>query len=179
MRVSIIDVSAAVLVAVVLLLPGREPHLREVYRGAAAEDLRELALQQGTLVERPGDGAAADQLAAVLGRLGQSDWAVRVAGHAARVASPTRWRALLALSAAHADRVEVREAHAAAQAALAACDAPGADCPAHERVRMAVYFQQLDKGLRSGIDPRVEPERFRRYVSTAVPRATVRGAPQQ
>ena len=175
-RVGLVDAAAAVLVLVVLALPARSPEVRSVYADARAEDVRALARHQARLAEEPGDGEAAEALAEALLALGQTDWAVRVAGAAAKPGSPTSWRALLAASSAHADRLEVEDATRYAERALEACDRDGAACPAHWRVRLMVYVRQLQRGVESGIDPALEPERFRREISKAFPTATFRGS---
>jgi hypothetical protein len=53
-----------------------------------------------------------------------------------------------------------------ANRALAACDqareAGGqAACPSWEEVRMRLYHQHLDAGVKSGINPRQDPKGFR------------------
>ena len=123
------------------------------------------------------------KLSALLVELHQSDWALRVAGEGTRhTDSPTLWRSYLALSSAHADRFEIREAHRHAEKAFEVCDAPGADCPAHERVRLLMFLRELDAGIeaiRRGIDPRSDPRAFRDAVNKAYPRARLPGKTEQ
>lgn len=174
-RPSIADASAAVFVLVVLLLPPRSMDVRAAYVAAKPSQLRRIAEYQGELAERPGDGAVAEKLADVLIDLGQTDWAVRVAGAAAAHAEPaTAWKALLAASWAHAARLEIRDADRFAHRAVAACDRPGAVCSAPDRVRLSMYETELDRGLSSGIDPRLEPSKFREAIERVFPTATFR-----
>lgn len=183
-RVGLLDVCAAVLVLIVLVMPGRDLHVGTGYRHVEAAALptvlADVAQAQADVLVAPGDGGAAERLAQILGTrpVDQHDQALRVAGEAAgRAGSPTRWRALLAASSAHADRIELKPAHRLALEALAACEAPDAACPAHEVVRLRLYAEQLDVGVQAmaaGADPRVEPERFRREMGRIHPTTTYR-----
>jgi hypothetical protein len=186
-RVGLFDIGAAVLVAIVLVMPGRELHVGSGYRYVEPDALPALlfdvAEAQAALVRDPADGGAAERLAQILASrpVNQHDQAFRLAGAAASHAdSPTRWRALLALSSAHADRIEIAEAHRFATEAQAACTAAPAACPPHEQVRLRVYAEELAAGMAAiarGIDPRVEPDRFRREVGLVHPTTTYRLRP--
>lgn len=179
-RLGILDLIAAALVAVVLLMPGRDflvdpveagdPETAEGQRRSAA--LREIARGQAILAEHPGDGAAAESVADALRRIDMHQAALRVAGDA--YVRGRSWRAALAVSSIHADRVEVEPAFAYASKALEACDARRAECPGHDRVRMEVYHSGLQAGLKSGVDPRRNPQDFRREVMKAFPRVRSR-----
>lgn len=182
------DIGAAVLVLIVLVMPGRDLHVGTGYRyvdaGAMPALLDDVAEAQAALLRDPADGGAAERLAQILASrpVNQHDQALRLAGwSASHAGSPTRWRALLALSSAHADRIEIAEAHRFAGEALAACDAaPPAACPAHEKVRLRVYGEELAAGMAAiarGVDPRVEPERFRREMGEVHPTTTYRPRP--
>ncbi|HTE51488.1 MAG TPA: hypothetical protein VK698_11630 [Kofleriaceae bacterium] len=185
LRVGLFDIGAAVLVVIVLVMPGRALHVGSGYRYVEAAELPALlddvARNQAALLAAPGDGAAAERLAQILASrpANQHDQAFRLAGQAAaRADSPTRWRALLALSSAHADRIDIPEADRFAREAQAACDAaPPAACPEHEKVRLRLYGEELAAGMQAiarGIDPRVEPEQFRREMSQIHPTTTYR-----
>lgn len=176
LRVGIIDLTAAVVVAVAVLIPERSLSVGYAYE-PEPERMREIALAQARLAVQPGDSEAADRLAVLLIDAGQTDWAIQVAGAAAQHAGASSWRALLAVSSAHAERIEVQEAHRYAKLALEACLAAGSErCPAHERVRMSLYFDQLDAGVRSGIDPRVDPRGYQKAVLAAMRIIRFRGA---
>ncbi|HKE18924.1 MAG TPA: hypothetical protein VKB80_28815 [Kofleriaceae bacterium] len=187
-RVGLFDAGAAVLVFIVLVLPARELHIgtgfRYVEAGALPAVLSDVARAQADLERSPSDGAAAERLAGILASrpVDQHDQALRLAGQVAgQKTSPTRWRALLALSSAHADRIDIAEAHRFAAQALDACEAaPAAACPEHEKVRLRLYEEELAAGLQAiarGIDPRVEPDRFRREVGEIHPTTTYRLRP--
>lgn len=187
-HVGLFDVGAAVLVLIVLVMPGRELHIGTGYRHVEAGQLpgvlRDVAQAQAELEQTPTDGAAAERLAQILASrpVNQHDQALRLAGAAASHAgSPTRWRALLALSSAHADRIEIAEAHRFAAEAQSACAAaPPLACPPHEAVRLRLYTEQLAAGLEAiarGIDPRVEPDKFRREIGEIHPTTTYRVRP--
>lgn len=175
-RVGIADITAAVVVAVVLFLPARSSDVIAAYPEAQS---REIELAQAAVAANPADGAAVEQLADRLIAAGQLDWALRVAGAGARYDdSPSHWRALLAVSSVHAERIEILEAHEWATKALRACDADGAACAPHERVRLEIYAKELTAGveaIRAGIDPSTDPFAFRKAIDTAYPRARLRG----
>jgi len=182
-RVGLFDVGAAVLVLIVIVMPGRDLHVGSGYRYVPPEELSgltvEVAQAQAEELESPTDGAAAAKLAELLGvrPVSQHDQALRLAGAAARRATPsTRWRALLALSSVHADRIDIKEALDYGEQALAACNAE-ASCPDHEKVRLRLYVEQLQAGMQAiaqGTDPHLEPDKFRREVSKIHPTTTYR-----
>ena len=81
---------------------------------------------------------------------------------------------MLAVSAIHADRLEVRDAASWAKRALGACGSPGAACAPHERIRLETYAVALQAGVESGIDPRVDPRAFAEAVTNKLPTVHVR-----
>jgi hypothetical protein len=176
LRVGIFDLAAAMVVAVAILIPPRSLNVGYAYE-PRPERMRDIALTQARLAAAPDDGEAADRLAKLLIEAGQTDWAIRVAGAAAGYAGSTSWRAWLAVSSGHAERIEVVDAHRYAQLALEACQAAGpVRCPDHERVRMSLYFDQLDAGVKSGIDPRLDPRGYHKAVLAAMRIIRFRGA---
>jgi hypothetical protein len=175
-RVSILDLTAAIMVLVVIVLPERSFNISHAYT-AKDRQLEELALYQARLAADPGDAMAAEMLADLLIEVKQEDWAVQVAGEAATHSDTVAWRALLAVSMAHASRFEVHDAHGFASRALEECRKVGLDqCPGHERVRMSLYYDQLDAGVSSGIDPRIDPNGYQRAVLSRMRMIRVRGA---
>ncbi|HLL24605.1 MAG TPA: hypothetical protein VK427_20880, partial [Kofleriaceae bacterium] len=131
-------------------------------------DRFELALAEARMLVRPDDGTTVDELARRLGEAGFKDWAIEAAldGSERAKASPSRWRALLAASVAYVERIDVIPALDYANRALAACESARetggqAACPSWEEVRMRIYHQHLDAGVKSGIDPRLDPLGFR------------------
>ena len=118
-----------------------------------------LALAEARTMAHPDDGAAIDDLTRRLGEAGEKDWAIEVAVRGSERArqSPTRWRALLAASVAFVDRLDVVPALDYANRALSACDDHPEACPSWEQIRMKLYQQHLDAGVKSGIDPRRGP----------------------
>ena len=82
-----------------------------------------------------------------------------LASESAAVNPDTAWLPLLAVSMAHAERVEVRDAHKFAERSITECRKAGElICPPHEEARISIYYGQLDAGLKSGIDPRLDPD---------------------
>lgn len=174
LRVGLLDISALGVAVVAIILPPRAQPVDPLY--AEPQTSRTLAALQADLVRDPKDGAAAQRLAEALSDADQSDWALRVAGQAAVNAqgAPTGWRALLAVSAIHADRLEIKDAADWAEKSLGACDAQGAACLPHERVRLQTYATALRTGVESGIDPRVDPRGFADAVTAKLPTVRVR-----
>lgn len=161
--VSFIDLAIALVVLVALVLPAREMYASAAIKPAA--DPFAVSLAEARTIAHPDDGAAVDDLARRLGAAGFKDWAIEVAAHGSEraKASPSRWRALLATSVAYVDRLDVVPALDFANRALAACDATGAACPSWEQVRMKLYQQHLDAGVKSGVDPHQGPAAIKAF----------------
>lgn len=169
--VNLVDISAAAVVAVVILLPARAPVVEAHYPDAI--DTAKIGADQAELAQDPGDGRAVQDLVASLLEAGETDWALRVAGDAARHKdSPTLWRSYLAISWAHSERFDIKDAYDYAGKAMEACDRDGADCPDYERVRLMLYFNELQAGMdavHAGIDPRADPRKFRDAINSSYP----------
>lgn len=177
-RIGALDIAAAIVVFVVIVLPGRALQVNDAY-SSDDDQLRAISLHQARLAADPGDAEAAAKLAESLTRAGQTDWAVQVAGEASRHSEMASWRAFLAISTAHAERIEVGPAYEFARKALEACAALGIGpdgCPGPVHARLSVYTDQLQAGLASGIDPRLDPQGFQDAVLRAVIMVRVRGA---
>jgi len=171
---SLVDFAVLAVVAVALFLPAREMYAQNAIKG----DEFGVALAEARTMASPGDGAAIEDFTRKLGEAGLKDWAVESAVRMSDRAkdSPTRWRALIAASVAYIEKIEVVPALDYANRALAACEmtreqeaarvAKGekiavSACPSWEEIRMRLYQQHLDAGVKSGIDPRVDPKGFR------------------
>jgi hypothetical protein len=157
--VGLVDLGVATVVAVTLLLPAREMYAGPAHKASEAEQFA-LAVAEARTMARPDDGAAVDDLTRRLGAAGFKDWAIEagVLGSERAKQSPTRWRALLAASVAFVDRLDVVPALDYANRALAACEEAQTACPSWEQIRMKLYQQNLDAGVKSGIDPHRGPE---------------------
>ena len=164
--VGLVDLAVATVVVVMIVLPPREMYASAAQKGTTADQFA-LALAEARTMAHPDDGAAVDELSRRLGAAGFKDWAIEAAvrGSERAPSSPTRWRALLATSVAFVDRLDVVPALDYANRALSACEASGdagdgrpPACPSWEQVRMTLYQQHLDAGVKSGIDPRRGPE---------------------
>lgn len=164
--IGIVDLGILVLVAVALFLPARPMYASPAIKGDA--DQHAIAHAEALTIARPDDGNAIADLSRRLGEAGFKDWAIEVAidGSTRAPQAPTRWRALLAASVAYVDRLDVVPALDYANRALAACEAAREQnqhaCPSWEEIRMRLYHQHLDAGVKSGIDPRQDPAGFRR-----------------
>jgi len=156
--VGLIDLAVATIVLVMIALPAREMYASAAQKGTEAEQFS-LALAEARTMAHPDDGAAIDDLSRRLGAAGFKDWAIEAAmlGSERAKQSPTRWRALLATSVAFVDRLDVVPALDYANRALSACEDQQVSCPSWEQVRMKLYQQHLDAGVKSGIDPRRGP----------------------
>jgi hypothetical protein len=157
--VGTVDLGVAALVLVYLVIPAREMYASSVPTGAQTEQFA-VALAEARTIAHPDDGAAIDELSRRLGAEGDKDWAIEIAVRGSERArqSPSRWRALLASSVAFVDRLDVVPALDYANRALVACDDHQQACPSWEQIRMKLYQQHLDAGVKSGIDPRRGPE---------------------
>ena len=160
---SLVDITVAVVVAVAVLLPPRPQSAAAVAR--LHEDAQwGLAASEARLLARPGDATVAMELSRRLREARLLDWAIEVPSQAVADAgdAPTRWRAMLATSGAYAERLDVQDALDWAQRALAVCAGSSDACPSWEQVRMELYARHLEGGIKSGIDPKKDPEGFRR-----------------
>jgi hypothetical protein len=175
-----LDVCAFVVLLVMLFMPPRGMGAIGAYehraKGDKARDVEhELAVAgqlQAQLLANPGDGALAEEFAAQMSDLGRHDMSLRIAGAAAAIPGPSNWRSLSAVSAAHADRIEIHESLSWAEKAMKACEEPGAACPDHEKLRLRLYIDQLQLGvdaLARGADPKFDPDGFRRELSKRHP----------
>lgn len=168
-RFGVLDIAAAAAFALVALLPSPARPIR----GLVSKDLASLAPRiaeaQADMARDPRDADAAARLADLLVRVRQTDWAVRVAARAAATPSPERWRAMVAVSAAHADRLEIPLAYEWARKALVACEEKDTDCPEFERGRLAMYERALEAAYQSGVDPKINPKGMNEAVEKAVP----------
>lgn len=175
--VGLVDLAVAIIVAVALLMGPREMFASPAFKGDDAQQFA-IGLAEARTIARPGDGQAVEDFTRKLDAAGMKDWAVESAVHASARAedSPTHWRALLAVSVAFVDLLDVVPALDYANRALAACTASRAKgdqsaCPSWEEIRMQLYQQHLDAGVKSGIDPKKGPaaaEAFRRAGDSAL-----------
>ncbi len=169
--ISLMDVPVLVVVAVAIFLPPRPMYAENAIEG----DEFGVALAEARTMASPGDGKAIEDFTRKLGEAGLKDWAVESAVTMSDRAkdSPTRWRALIAASGAYVEELDVVPALDYANRALAACEVvrekgDAAACPSWEEIRMRLYQQHLDAGVKSGIDPRVDPAGFRRAGESAL-----------
>ena len=172
--VGLVDLGILVVLAVAVLLPPREMFARAAVKADDAQQFA-LALAEARTIARPADGRAVDDFARELGKTGMKDWAIDLAVRASDRAkdSPTRWRALLAASVAYVDELDVVPALDYANRALSACDTARergdvSACPPADEIKARLYQQHLDAGVKSGIDPHVDPEGFRRAGEAAL-----------
>lgn len=181
-RIGILDVCAAFLVLISIFLPGPDVSVESAYKRSLPDNesledqVAAIDAAQARLAAHPKSGAAADELARILEELGQHDQALRIGGEVASRKGPDQWRAWLAVASAHADRIEIEPADRFAHRALEACRREGADCADFEEVRLRLYVEQLDAGMQAlaaGIDPRLEPDKFRRKLEQVHPTATL------
>jgi hypothetical protein len=185
--ISPIDFAILAVVAVAVFLPPREMYAENAIKG----DEFGVALAEARTMASPGDGKAIEDFTRKLGEAGLKDWAIEASVRLADRAkdSPTRWRALIAASVAYIEKLEVVPALDYANRALAACEqaqkTAGNACPTWEQIRMQLYQQHLDAGVKSGIDPKVDPRGFRRAgeaalrqirIGPSVPQAPTQGS---
>jgi hypothetical protein len=161
----VVDLAVLISLAIALPIWSSPPPMvaTDAIKGSDAERF-EVALAEARVLADPQSGGKSAALAEQLGSSGHRDWAIAAAVTGAERAkqSPDRWRALSAASVAYVDRLDVRPALEQIELALGECDRHPEACPEWERVRMDLYRQNLDAGVRSGIDPRKDPVGFRR-----------------
>ena len=169
--VSLIDFAVIAVVAVAIFLPAREMYASAAIKG----DDFGAALAEARTMATPGDGKAAEDFTRKLGEAGLKDWAIESAVRMSERAkeSPTRWRALIAASVAYIEKLDAVAALDYANRALAACQVArekgdATACPSWEEIRMRLYQQNLDAGVKSGIDPKVDPVGFRNAGESAL-----------
>ena len=175
LRVGLLDIVGVTVALVALILPAPAKQVLPLYDPSSTARPAELAGAQAALARDPLDHVALARFVDLLAEAGQPDQALRAAGTAYAIESPRRWRAAVAVASVHADLLDAKAAYEWAMKALAACDAPGADCPDHERVRVDLYAKALKAGIDSGIDPRVDPEGFKHVIDSATPMIRVGG----
>jgi hypothetical protein len=175
LRWGLLDIAGVGVALVAVLLPPPATQVFPVYDTQSAANPAEIAQAQAALSRDPADFAALDRYVDLLAEAGQPDQALRAAGAAFAQPSPQHWRAAVAVAAVHADLLDAKAAYEWANKALAACDETGADCPEHERVRVDLYAKALKAGIDSGIDPRVDPEGFKKAIDSATPMIRVGG----
>jgi hypothetical protein len=160
---SLTDLVVLTVVAVAIFLPKRPIYAVDAYK-LEADARADLAAAEALALTRPSDGFAAAELARRLARAQQLDWAVEAAREAAdRATAATAWKAKLAEAEARADRIEVQLAFEATQEALELCITAGEPaCPAWERLKIELFRNYLDAGLKSGINPRTHPQSFKK-----------------
>jgi hypothetical protein len=175
--ISPIDFAILAVVAVALFLPPREMYAENAIKG----DEFGVALAEARTMASPGDGKAVEDFTRKLSDAGLKDWAIEASVRLADRAkeSPTRWRALIAASVAYVEKLEVVPALDYANRALAACEqtqkTAGNACPTWEQIRMQLYQQHLDAGVKSGIDPKVDPKGFRAAAERALRQIRIDG----
>jgi len=171
---SLLDIGVGAVVAVALFLPAREMYADNVIKGDESKQFA-VALAEARTMARPDDGRAVEDFARKLGEADLKDWALEMAvkGSDRAKDSPTRWRALIAASVAYVEKLDVVPALDFANRALAACElarekGDAAACPSPEEIRMRLYQQHLDAGVKSGIDPKVNAKGFREAGQSAL-----------
>lgn len=160
--IGLLDLAILTILLVMVVLPAREMHASAALKGDDAAQFA-IALAEARTMAHEKDGTYAADLARRLGDANQKDWAIEVSVSGAKraKATPSEWRALLAASVAYVDKLDVVAALDHAHRALTTCQAMQGGCPSWEEVRMKLYHQHLDAGVKSGIDPRHDPKGFR------------------
>ena len=158
----LVDLAIATVVIGIVVIPARQMYAASAAKGDDAAQFA-LGVAEARTIAHPEDGAALADFTRRLGEAAFKDWAVEAAVHGAARArsSPSQWRALLAASVAYVDKIDVIPALDYANQALAACHVQADACPSWEEIRMQLYQQHLDAGVKSGIDPRRNPKGFR------------------
>lgn len=168
-RIGIVDLAVVTVIFGIAVLPPREMYASAAIPGDESTRFG-LALAEARTIAHPTDGALLTDFARRLGDANQKDWAIEASIEGANAAkgSPTEWKALLAASVAYVDAIEVVPALDFANRALTTCRGMAGGCPSWEDVRMSIYQQHLDAGIKSGIDPKLDPKGFREAGESAL-----------
>ncbi|MCA9675253.1 MAG: hypothetical protein KC464_09480, partial [Myxococcales bacterium] len=173
---SLTDLVVGVVVLVALFLPRRPLYALDAYK-LEPEARADLGAAEARWMLHPESALAAQAFSRQLVEAGQIDWAVEVPRDTAAVAAPDeRWRAALSVSEAYIERVQVEPALDWAQQAEAGCKEAGARCPSWELLKLELYLRYLKAGVKSGIDPRRDPDGFQRAAGDALHTIDIRGA---
>lgn len=163
--VGIVDLAVLVSLAIAIPICSSPPPMQatDAIKGTEAERFA-VAHAEAQVIADPASGTKVGELARLVGHAGHKDWAIETAALGAERTkqSRDRWRALSAASVAYVDRIDVLPALDYIQMALASCEADREACPDWERIRMDLYRQNLEAGVKSGIDPRKDPVGFRK-----------------
>ncbi len=169
--IGLVDIGIAVMVLVAVVLPPRTMYASSALKGVDGDGRYAIALAEARTIAHPDDGALAADFARRLGAANFKDWAIEQAirGSERSKGSPSRWRALSAVSGAYADKLQIDEAFDYASRALSACDSAGPTaCPAWESLPLELFVRHLDAGMKSKIDPHSDPDGFRREGESAI-----------
>lgn len=153
----IIDLSALVILSVVVLLPkpGVKPKL--AYGGVDEAIRTRAALLEAERARRAGDVGVAVELADAYMRARRPEWALQTL---APLAASADHRVGLGMAVAHADRYEFPEAKRALDAAIAACPRdPGCSEPAQARIEL--LRRGFDRIAAEGLTFEKDPHRVR------------------
>jgi hypothetical protein len=169
-RIGFLDLSAAILLGLALVIPSPARAVRALYFKPQAALATQIAEAQAALSRDPKDGVAAASLADLLVAAHQTDWAIRTGAVAADSGSPTAWRAAVSVSAAYMDRRDIGPAYEWAARALTACEAAPADaCGDDDRGRVEMYARALRAVRDSGVDVKKSSKGIIEAVDRAVP----------
>jgi hypothetical protein len=159
--IGLVDLAVLVVVVAAILLPPRPMEASDAIKGSDADRFA-LAFTEAQSIASPTSGVKAAELAERIGRAGHKDWSIEAAVEGAERAkgSPDRWRALSAVSVAYIDRLDVRPALDYIEMALEECKAHRDSCRDWDLQRLDLYHQHLDAGVKSGIDPHIDPVGF-------------------
>lgn len=195
-RVGLYDLCAAIVVLIVIFVPGRSADVQGAYDRLSQRDrdlgtptqIESIAEYQSRLAVDPSDGEAAEKLGRLLERLEQHDQSLRIGGDAAQTKSDSQWRAYYAVSSAHAERLryvlrtgdgvieELELALSWANKAIEAC-LETAGC-SDRNSWLGLYRRRLQRGvdaITAGLDPARDPDRLEREMNKSAPTATIRG----
>ncbi len=164
-----VDLGVITVILVFAVLPPREMYAAPVVKGDESAQFA-IALAEARAIAAPDDGVAVSDLGHKLGDARLKDWAIELTVHAAHhmSSSPTAWRAQLAASVAYVDRLDARPGLDEANNALESCHASPTTCPSWEEIRLSLYQDHLDAGVKSGIDPHRDPVGFRKAGEAAL-----------
>lgn len=170
LNVGLVDLAVLTVLFVMAVLPPRPMYASAAAKGFDDHAQFAFALGEARTIADPKDGELLADFARRLGEANYKDWAIdaSVGGAKRATGAPTEWKALLAASVAYVDKLDIQAALDYGTRALEVCRGLPTGCPSWEEVRMAIYREHLDAGIKSGIDPKIDPKGFRAASENAI-----------
>jgi hypothetical protein len=170
----LLDLVAVAVVAFVVLLPPPGVTVLHALPRAGVHDLDQIAELQTRTMSHPQDASAKLDLADLYLWQWRPDWALATLGPLAEQ-KPDDFRVHFAMAVAFADRFDFRNAKAAIDMAIAACNKNAGEekCGEPDEVRMKVFGTAVGDVVAQGINPLNDPNRAKIIIDNAIHNAKI------